>query len=131
MAALQRGAAREFLPATALLNADRGILLVKDEVLALPEVQEQCAQFQVITVVSRGNHYVNYYRRERHCTAVMADTRDSTDTQWMIDCMTDLQSIRPLRDTNRRVNQLETQEAAPPSPLLVTYSNPQKVPLGN
>ena len=41
--------------------------------------------------------------------------------------MTDLQSIQPLRDTNRRVKQLETQEAAPPSPLLVTYSNPQKV----
>ena len=49
VAALQRGAARGFLPATALLNADRGILLVEDEVLALPEVQEQCAQFQLIT----------------------------------------------------------------------------------
>ena len=56
VAALQRGAVSGFLPATALLNADRGILLVEDEVLAQPEVQEQCAQFQVITVVSRGNH---------------------------------------------------------------------------
>ena len=37
VAALQRGAARGFLLATALLNADRGILLVEDEVLALPE----------------------------------------------------------------------------------------------
>ena len=35
--------------------------------------------------------------------------------------MTHLQVIRPLRDT------LETQEAATPSPLLVTYSNPQNV----
>ena len=52
VAALQRGGGVSgFLPATALLNADRGILLVEDEVLALPEVQEQCAQFQVITVV--------------------------------------------------------------------------------
>ena len=75
VAALQRGAARRFLPATALLYVNRGILLVEDEVLALPEVQEQCAQFQVITVVSRGNHYVN------HCMAVTADTRDSPDTQ--------------------------------------------------
>ena len=41
--------------------------------------------------------------------------------------MTDLQVIRPLRDTNRRVKPLETQDAAPPSPLLVTYSNPQNV----
>ena len=57
----------------------------------------------------------------------MADSRDSPDTQWMRDWMTDLQVIRPLRDTNRRVKQLETQEAAPPSPLLVTYSNPQNV----
>ena len=45
----------------------------------------------------------------------------------MIGWMTDLQAIRPLRDTNRWVKQLETQEAAPPSPLLATYSNPQKV----
>ena len=112
---------------TALLNADKGILLVENEVLALPGVQEQCAQFQVITVVSRGNHYVNYYRRERHCLAVMAAPRDSPDTQWMRDWMTDLQVIRPLRVTNRRVKPLETQEAAPPSPLLVTYSNPQNV----
>ena len=59
VAELQRGAARGFLPATALLTADRGILLVEGEVLALPEVQEQCAQFQVITVVSRGNHYMS------------------------------------------------------------------------
>ena len=86
VAALQRGGAtRGFLPATALLNADRGILLDEDEVLALPEVQEQCAQFQVITVVSRGNHYVYYYQRERHCTTVRANTREPTDTQWMID----------------------------------------------
>ena len=127
VAALQRGAARGFLPATALLNADRGILLVEDEVLALPEVQEQCAQFQVITVVSRGNHYVNYYRRERHCLAVMADPRDPPDTQWMKDWMTDLQVIRPLRNTNRRMKPLETQEAAPPCPLMVTYSNPHHV----
>jgi hypothetical protein len=96
-------------------------------VLALPEVQEQCAQFQVITVVSRGNHYVNYYRRERHCTAVRANTRDPADTQWMTDWLTDLQTIRPLRDTNRLMNQLEMHEATPPSPMLVAYSNPQKV----
>ena len=68
------GAVKRFLPATALLNVNRGILLVEDDVLALPEVQEQCAQFPCIIVVSRGNHYVNYYRREWHCTEVMANT---------------------------------------------------------
>ena len=45
----------------------------------------------------------------------------------MRDWMTDLQVIRPLRDTHRRVKPLRTQEAAPSSPLLVTYSNPQNV----
>ena len=98
-----------------------------DEVLALPKVQEQCAHFHVITVVSRGNHYVNYYRRERRCTAALANTQDPTDTQWMMDWLTDLQTIRPLRDTNRPMKQLEMHEAAPPSPMLVAYSNPQKV----
>jgi hypothetical protein len=62
------GAAKGFLPTIPLLNEDRGILLVENEVLALPEVQEQCAQFQVITVVSRGKHHVNYYRTERPTT---------------------------------------------------------------
>ena len=37
------GGVTGFLPTMALLNAVRGILLVEDEVLALPEVQEQCA----------------------------------------------------------------------------------------
>ena len=45
----------------------------------------------------------------------------------MRDWMTDLQVIRPLRDTNRRVKPLETQEEAPPFPLMVTYSNPQNI----
>ena len=49
--------------------------------LAMPEVQEQCAHFQVITVVSRGNHYVNYYRRERQSTAALINNREPADTQ--------------------------------------------------
>ena len=57
----------------------------------------------------------------------MADPCDPPDTQWMRDWMTDLQVIRPLRDTNRWVTPLETQEAAPPFPLMVTYSNPHHV----
>ena len=45
----------------------------------------------------------------------------------MRDWMTDLQVIRPLRNTNRRMKPLETQEADPPCPLMVTYSNPHHV----
>ena len=125
--ALQRSTARGFLPEAAILNAERGILLVEDEVLAMPEVQEQCAHFQVITVISRGNHYVNYYRRERQCTAALTNNREPADTQWTTDWLTDLQKVRPLRDTNRTRKHMEAYEAAPPSPTLVTYSNPQKV----
>jgi hypothetical protein len=125
--ALQRSTARGFFPEAAILNAERGILLVEDEVLAMPEVQEQCAHFQVITVVSRGNHYVNYYRRERQCTAALINNREPADTQWTTDWLTDLQKVRPLRDTNRTRKHMEAYEAAPPSPTLVTYSNPQKV----
>ena len=55
----------------ALQRSTASVFLVEDEVLAMPEVQEQCAHFQVIPVVSRGNHYVNYYRRERQCTAAL------------------------------------------------------------
>jgi hypothetical protein len=75
------GAASGFLPATAILNADRDILLVEDEVLEMPAVQEQCAHLQVIAFVSRGYHYVNYYRMKRQCTAALANTRDPADTQ--------------------------------------------------
>ena len=94
--ALQRSTASGFLPAAAILNAERGILLVEDEMLEMPEVQEQCVHFQVITVVSRGNHYVNYYRRERQCTTALANTRDPAETQWMTDWLTDLQKVCPL-----------------------------------
>ena len=45
----------------------------------------------------------------------------------MTDWLTDLQTICPLRDTNRQVKRPEMHEAAPPSPMLVAYSNPQKV----
>jgi hypothetical protein len=93
----------------------------------MPKVQEQCAHFQVITVVNRGNHNVNYYRRKRQCTAALANTRDPADTQWMTGWLTDLQNFCPLRDNNRLIKHLETHEAAPPSSMLVTYSNPQKV----
>ena len=95
--------------------------------LAMPEVQEQCAHFQVITVVSRGNHYVNYYKRERQCTAALTNNREPADTQWTKDWLTDLQKVRPLRDTNWPKKHLATHEAAPPSPMLVSHSNPQKV----
>ena len=46
-----------------LLNAQHGVLILADTVLIRPEIQAQCVHFQVIIVVSRGKHFVTYYRR--------------------------------------------------------------------
>jgi hypothetical protein len=55
----------------------------------------------------------------------LTNNRDPADTQWTTDWLTDLQKVRPLRDISRPRKHLETHEAAPPTPTLVTYSKPQ------
>jgi hypothetical protein len=47
-----------------LLN-DHGVLIVVDTVLSQPWVQAQCEHFQVIIVVSRGKHFITYYRKPK------------------------------------------------------------------
>jgi hypothetical protein len=51
-----------------LLNAKHGVLILTVTVLNLPEIQAQCAHFQVILVVSRGKHFITYYRKTRLLT---------------------------------------------------------------
>ena len=51
-----------------LLNAQHGVLILADTVLNIPEIQAQCAHFQVIIVVSRGEQFITYYRRTRLLT---------------------------------------------------------------
>ena len=46
-----------------LLNAPHGVLILANTVLSQPEIQAQCRHFQVIIVVSRGKHFITYYRR--------------------------------------------------------------------
>ena len=46
-----------------LLNAQHGVLILEDTVLRQAEIQAQCIHFQVIIVVSRGKHFITYYRR--------------------------------------------------------------------
>ena len=48
-----------------LLNDNHGVLLLADTVLSQPWVQSQCEDFQFIIVVSRGKHFITYYRRTR------------------------------------------------------------------
>ena len=48
-----------------LLNANNGVLILADTVLSQPWVQAQCGHFQVIIVVSRGKHFITFYRRTK------------------------------------------------------------------
>ena len=48
-----------------LLIANHGVLILADTVLSQPWVQAQFEHFQFIIVVSRGKHYITYYRRTR------------------------------------------------------------------
>ena len=62
-----------------LLNAQHGVVILADTVLARPEIQTQCAHFQVIIVVSRGKHFVTYYRR----TQLLAGPREEDGRLWL------------------------------------------------
>ena len=55
-----------------LLNAQHGVLLLADTVLSRQEIQAQCIHFQVIIVVSRGKHFITYYR----CTQLLAEPNE-------------------------------------------------------
>ena len=62
-----------------LLNAQHGVLILADTVLNLPEIQAQCAHFQVVIVVSRGKHFITYYRR----TSLLAGPKEEDGTIWL------------------------------------------------
>ena len=46
----------------ALLNAKHGIMVIENVVLKQTWVQEQCEHFKVIIVISRGKHFITYFR---------------------------------------------------------------------
>ena len=62
-----------------LLNANRGVLILADTVLSQPWVQAQCEHFQVIIVVSRGTHFITYYRR----TKLLEGQAEEDDRLWL------------------------------------------------
>ena len=70
-----------------LLNAQHGVQILADAVLTRPEIQAQCAHFQVIIVVSRGKHFVTHYRR----TQLLAGPSEEDGRLW-------LQELRKLND---------------------------------
>ena len=71
-----------------LLNASHGVLILADTVLIQPEIQAQCRHFQVIIVVSRGKHFITYYRR----TQLLADPSEEDGRLWL----QELRVKRPL-----------------------------------
>ena len=64
-----------------LLNAQHGVLILADTVLNLPEIQAQCAHFQVIVVVSRGKHFITYYRQTRTARGEWEDMATRTQSK--------------------------------------------------
>ena len=68
-------------------------LLLRDEVLKQPWVQDQCQYFQVIVLVSKGKYNITFYRKDGHFS-------------WPDDCdravwLQNLKVIRPLVDECR------------------------------
>ena len=91
-----------------LLNAQHGVLI-------LPEIQAQCAHFQVIIVVSRKKHFITYYRR----TKLLAGPNEEDGRIWL----QELKVKRPLVDVLRREEPARTtRSTSQPQPHLVSYT---------
>ena len=76
-----------------LLNAQHGVLILADTVLNRPEIQAQCTHFQVIIAVSRGKHFIAYYRR----TQLLAGPNEEDGWLWL----QELRVKRPLVEAAR------------------------------
>ena len=105
-----------------LLNAQHGVLLIKDTILRQQWIQDQCEHFQVITVISKEIHYITYYRRDSD----LADAAERMEDLWL----QELKMIRPLVDTDNILNPDSTiRSEGTDSPHMVIYTNPSKVRL--
>ena len=105
-----------------LLNADHGVMILADTVLNQSWVQSQCEHFQVIIVVSRGIHFITYYRR----TKLLEGQAERNGRIWL----QELKAKRPLVDPQRREEPGRmTRSAGQSAPNLVIYTNPNNVKL--
>ena len=103
-----------------LLNAQHGVLLLADTVLSRPEIQAQCIHFQVIIVVSRGKHFITYYRR----TQLLAGPNEEDGSLWL----QELRVKRPLVDAVRREDPARTTRSiSQPQPHLVSYTTANNI----
>jgi hypothetical protein len=63
----------------ALLNAEHGIMVIEDVVLQQTWVQEQCEHFKVIIVITRGKHFITYFRHFN----LLSDPREQDGAIWL------------------------------------------------
>jgi hypothetical protein len=75
----------------ALLNVEHGIMVIEDLVLQQTWVQEQCEHFKVIIVISRGKHFITYFRHSN----LLSGPRERDGTIWL----QELKARRPLTDS--------------------------------
>ena len=103
-----------------LLNAQHGVLILADTVLSQPEIQAQCIHFQVIIVVSRGKHFITYYRR----TQLLDGPNEEEGRLWL----QELRVKRPLVEVVRREESAgTTRSTSQPTPHLVSYSTTNNI----
>ena len=75
----------------ALLNVEHGIMVIEDLVLQQTWVQEQCEHFKVIIVISRGKHFITYFRQSN----LLSGPRERDGAIWL----QELKARRPLTDS--------------------------------
>ena len=103
-----------------LLNAEHGVMLLADNVLQQPLIQAQCRHFQVIIVVSRGEHFVTYFRKNR--ILVGPPEREGLLR------LRELKAKRPLVEPIRHEEPRRTTRSAnQPEQHLVVYTNTKVV----
>ena len=103
-----------------LLNAQHGVLILADTVLSQPEIQAQCRHFPVIIVVSRGKHFITYYRR----TQLLDGPSEEDGRLWL----QELRVKRPLVDIERREESAgTTRSTSQPTPHLVCYTTTNNI----
>jgi len=103
-----------------LLNAQHGVLILADTVLNQPEIQAQCIHFQVIIVVSRGKHFITYYRR----TQLLDGPNEEDGRIWL----QELRVKRPLVEVVRQEESAgTTRSISQPTPHLVSYTTTNNI----
>ena len=98
-----------------LLNAQHGVLLIEDAILRQQWLQDQWEHIQVIPVISKGIHFITYYRRD----GILAETGARMEELWL----QLVHMIMPIVDSNH------TKPKPTGSPNMVIYTNPSKVRL--